>query len=325
MEQTLTLYLLLNLISGWVSACGKDRSSQANDSVYTSLSRAIVVVSFDNGTTWRALDEGLPANTQATFIEKKGSELVLATDNQGIFMTHNKAKWVNIGRGLPALKVNALNVADNTIYAGLYRQGIFRSTNNGISWQAMNEGLPNLNVQAILCLNNSLIAGTDIGIFKARKGTGKWSPVVANRQILSLNEYKGNLIAGTSAGVLLSADEGETWKEVHNKGAIHYTVFIENEIYALYMSGEVYMSPDLGKNWTKFNYYPNQQAYIYDLTKIGGVLLMSNSYGLFRSGDKGQSWENYYKQESFVFFDFLVVDHLVYGVTRLASEFRNRN
>lgn len=247
----------------------------------------------------------------------------MATDNQGVFITeNNKSKWKYIGQGLPTPKINALQIADDDIYLGLYGQGIFKSSNNGSSWQSLNEELPNLNVQAILKINENLISGTDIGIFKTKNGLKGWQQK-SNYQILSLNEFEGKIIAGTSAGVLLSIDKGETWKQIHNEGAIHYTAFINNTIYAMYMSGEVFMSEDLGNTWIKFNYSPNYRAYIYELTQIGNDLLMSNSYGLFKSTDNGRSWDNYFKEERFVFFDFLVVNNVVYGATRIANEFRN--
>jgi len=185
-------------------------------------------------------------------------------------------------------------------------------------------GLPNLNVQAILVHNGSLIVGTDIGIFKQQIGLKGWQQKFSLSQILSLNEWAGNLIAGTSAGVLLSTNGGETWRLIHKGGAIHSTAFIDNTIYAMYMSGDVFMSKDLGNSWTKFVYSPNYRAYIYELTIIGNELLMSNSYGLFKSRDGGKTWDNYFKEDKFIFFDFLVSDGILYGATRIANEYRNR-
>lgn len=302
-----------------------ETNSISNKIIDSNFKREIVAFSTDKGLTWKPLNDGLPENTQASFIDKKDNELILATDNQGIFITeNNKSKWKNIGHDLPTSKINALQPADNDIYVGLYRQGIFKSSDNGSSWQPLNEGLPNLNVQAIVKVNENLIVGTNIGIFKTQNGLKNWKQKSLNIQILSLSKFEGKIIAGASTGVLLSMDKGETWKQIHTEGAIHYTAFIDNTIYAMYISGEVFMSKDLGNTWTKFNYSPNHRAYIYELTNIGDDLLMSNSYGLFKSTDNGKSWDNYFKEERFIFFDFLVVDNIVYGATRIANEFRNR-
>lgn len=332
------IFLLLIMLS---SFCGchledKDRpavrleQSAKRDSISTigidkGLERGIVAFSSDKGLTWESLNEGLPVNTQAAFLDKKDNELLLATDNQGIFMTEGgKSRWKNIGKGLPASKINALHVAGSEIYVAAYQQGIFKSSDNGSSWQALNQGLPNLSVQAILKVDGSLIVGTDAGIFKREIIPGVWQQTFSSSQILSLNELNGNLIAGTASGVLRSTDKGENWKQIHAERAIHYTSFIDNTIYAMYMSGDVFMSKDLGNTWMKFTYSPSYRAYIYELTKIEDDLIMSNSYGLFKSKDNGKSWSNYLKEERFIFFDFLVVDDMLYGATRIANEYRNR-
>jgi hypothetical protein len=146
-------------------------NSRRNTTTGSSFKREIVAVSTDKGLTWKPLNTGLPENTQATLLESKGNELLLATDNQGIFISeNNKSKWRNIGRDLPSAKINALFVAGDDIYAGVYKHGIYNSSSNGNSWISLNERLPNLNVQAILKLNENLIVGTDIGIYKTQNG-----------------------------------------------------------------------------------------------------------------------------------------------------------
>lgn len=302
-----------------------ESSNQQKKSADTTFVREIVVFSTDDGATWQPLSEGLPATTQASFIDKKGDELVLATDNQGIFVTeNNKASWRDIGQDLPISKINALHVADNEIYVGLYRQGIYKSSDDGNSWQSLNNGLPNLRVQAILKLDENLLVGTDIGIFKTPIGQTDWKQKSSGSQVLSINEFNGKMIAGTSQGVLLSVDQGETWNTIHNEGAIHYTAYIDSIMYAFYVSGEGYRSTYFGNIWTKFDYLPKKGGYIYELAKVGNTLLMSNNYGLFKSTDKGNTWQNYLPEERFVFFDFMVIDNTVFGITRKADEYRNR-
>ncbi|MEM9674414.1 MAG: hypothetical protein AAF992_17610 [Bacteroidota bacterium] len=302
-----------------------DNSGRPKESADTTSTREIVVFSTDNGITWQPLSAGLPANTQASFIAEKGDELVLATDNQGIFITeNNKANWKNIGQDLPTSKINALHVADEEIYVGLYRQGIYKSSDDGNSWQSLNENLPNLSIQTILKFGEELLVGTDIGIFKTPIGQTNWKQKSSGTQVLSINEFNGRMIAGTSQGVLLSVDQGETWNTMHNEGAIHYTAYIDSIMYAFYVSGEGYRSTYFGNIWTKFDYLPREGGYIYELAKVGNTLLMSNNYGLFESTDSGNTWQNYLPEERFVFFDFLVIGNTVYGITREADEYRNR-
>ncbi len=216
------------------------------------------------------------------------------------------------------------HVSNHEIYVGLYRQGVYVSKTNGEDWLSLNEGLPNLSVQGILKVKDELIVATDIGIFKTQDGLKNWKGKFSGAQILSLNEFDGKIIAGTSSGILLSTDGGENWKYIHHEGSIHYTSIVDGKVFAMYISGDVFMSDNWGITWTNFSYTPRQQSYVYELTRVGNYLVMSNNYGVFRSIDYGENWEHIYKEERILFFDFIVFDNIIYGGTRAAMENRNK-
>ena len=44
-----------------------------------------LLVSNDFGETWESATENLPADIQVSFLEPKGTEMVLASDNMGIY------------------------------------------------------------------------------------------------------------------------------------------------------------------------------------------------------------------------------------------------
>jgi len=325
------------MISFLFFACNnnqKERSAtnlKANYSV-TSFSkdilfnRQIIYSTSDNGKTWNPAIQGLPNDTKASFFEKKGNEIVFGTENKGLFITKNdRQKWKDIGEKLPSKKINALYISGNEIYTGLYNEGIFVTKNSGESWQSLNRGLPNLKVQAILKRKNEIFVGTDIGIFKTKYDLINWKSKYNGLQILSLQEINGKIIAGSSQGVLLSNDNGETWKTIHNEGALHYTSVVGKRMFALYISGDVFMSEDFGSTWIKFEYEPRKSAYIYELIGLDDHLIMNNSYGVFQSKDNGQNWELIFTEERFAFFDFIAFDNVIYGGTRPTSEYRNRN
>ena len=292
----------------------------------TLFNRQIIYSSSDNGKTWNTAITGLPSDTKASFFEKKGNEIVLGTENKGLFITENdRNKWKDIGEELPSKKINALHISGKEIYTGLYNQGIFVTKNDGDLWQSLNKGLPNLKVQGILKIKDEILVGTDDGIYKTKDNLINWKSKYSGLQILSLQEVNGQIIAGTSKGILLSNDNGETWKTIHNEGALHYTSVLGEKIFALYMSGDVFMSEDFGTTWVEFDYTPRQSAYIYELVGTNEYLIMNNSYGVFQSIDNGQNWKHIFNEERFVFFDFVVFDNIIYGGTRPSNEYRNRN
>jgi len=329
--------IILLLISTIFFACNNSqkenntKNPEANYSVAslpndTLFNRQIIYSSSDNGKTWNPSITGLPNDTKASFFEKKGNEIVFGTENKGLFITENNRKeWKDIGEKLPSKKINALHISGEGIYAGLYNEGIYVTNNDGDLWQSLNEGLPNLKVQGILKIRNEILIGTDVGIYKTKDNLIDWKSKYGGLQILSLQEVNGKIIAGTSNGVLLSNDNGETWKNIHNEGAIHYTSVFGKKIFALYMSGDVFMSEDYGSSWVEFEYSPRKAAYIYELVGVNEYLIMNNSYGVFQSIDNGQNWKHIFNEERFVFFDFIVFDNIIYGGTRPSNEYRNRN
>jgi photosystem II stability/assembly factor-like uncharacterized protein len=314
MTRTMTLALSLLLILAHARGkCGAQTSNDAADS------RAVVYISCDNGAAWIPLSAGLPEDAQASFFARRGKEIILATDNRGLFATKdNRTRWEHLGRKLPDLKITALHVRGGELLVGVYRRGIYLSEDGGKKWVAMNEDLPNLNVRAILRYKALLLVGTDIGIYKKQDGSENWVERFAGVQISSLNSQDGKIIAGTAAGVMLSENGGDTWKSIHDAGALHNCSIVGGRICAMYISGDLFVSNDWGATWSEANYTPRERSYIYEVTTGRNSLLMSNNYGVFKSSDGGRNWDHVFRKGPDVFFfDFLVVDDAIYGGTRV--------
>lgn len=291
----------------------------------TITERGPLYLSNDFGTTWRAASYNLPKDIQVSFIEKKGNELVIATDNKGIFLSEkNKTDWTNISEGLPNNKINALHITENAILAGVYQKGIYETTNNGKTWKSLNYNLPNLRVQSIIKRKKYILVGTDEGIFKLKQNEKNWIKVSEGVQILSFDYSNGKYIAGTMLGTLLSEDDGATWKWIHQKGTIHYTHWVAGSIVEMYISGDVFISRDNGNSWNFINYEPRKAAYVYEIVKLENYWMMSNNYGIHRSEDEGETWELIYPTEQVGFFDFFEENNIIYGGTRDWDEFRKR-
>ena len=288
--------------------------------------RKPLLISNDFGETWMDASQDLPTEIEVSFLEQKGNEIVMATDNMALFISEkNRTEWKQIGTDLPSKKINALHISDQTIYAGVFRKGIFKSDNNGITWTSLNFDLPNLRVQTICEFDNILLVGTDEGIFKFSKKTNSWIRVSESIQVLSLYVYDGKWVAGTSQGTMISLDKCENWKWIRKEGAVHYTHNIDNRIVELHLSGDLFFSDDWGEHWVESQYQPRAGSYIYELVKVGEYYILSNNYGIHRSSDEGKTWNHIYKIESMGFFDFLVIGNQLYGGTRAWDEYRKRN
>lgn len=282
--------------------------------------------SFDYGQTWVDASQNLPKALQVSFMEQYENEIIIASDNMGLFLsTDNIQTWNQIGDKLPNPKINALFVNHNDIYVGVFRKGIFKSSDQGKNWTSLNHDLKDLNIQSIWQYENTLLIGTDIGIFHLDKSNNKWIPTNISTQVLSIYDYDDMLVAGTSQGTVLSKDKGKNWKWIRKEGAVHYTHNIGKTIFEFVLNGDLYYSDDWGSNWTASPYYPRAGSYIYELIQVDKYFLMSNNYGIHRSADRGKTWQLVYPIETIGFFDFLVKDGVIYGGTRIWDEFRGRD
>lgn len=288
--------------------------------------RSPLLLSKDFGQTWKDVSQGLPQEIQVSFMEAKGNEMVIATDNMGVFISENNlTHWNRIGLNLPNQKINALHVDEKTIYVAVYREGIYKSDNEGVTWASMNHDLPNPNVQAILYLGEELFVGTDFGIFRLSKSEESWKSTTVKTQVLSIYEYHGRLVAGTSQGTVISRDKGNSWNWIRTEGAVHYTHNVGKRIVELALSGDLIYTDDWGMSWSEMEYQPRAGSYVYEIVKVGEYLVLSNNYGIHRSEDNGRTWKHIFKTESMGFFDFLVDGDKLYGGTRTWDEYRKRS
>lgn len=294
--------------------------------ITTALPQTPLFISHDYGQSWEDASYNLPADLQVSFIEQQGEELVIASDNLGVFKSsNNRTHWTAIGASLPSSKINALHINGDDIYVGVFQKGIFKTTDDGQNWQSLNEGLPNLTVQSIYQFEDRVLVGTDIGLFYQDPDSQQWQPTGLKVQVLSLYEQDKLLIAGTQDGTALSHTEGTSWEWIHRGEAVHYTHPVGSRIVELVLTGDLNYSDDWGKSWNSILYGPREGSYVYEIIPVGTYQLMSNNYGVHRSTDSGQSWQLIFPIEQMAFFDFLVVDETIYGGTRVWDEFRGRD
>lgn len=223
--------------------------------------------------------------------------------------------WIQIGTALPGKKINALHIANNTIFVNVYEQGIFASNDKGMTWQCLNYNLENLKVRAIIKTRGQLFAGTDNGIFKFIGGLNVWQSESERVQINSFSLYNGAMIAGTSKGVLLSDQRIETWHWIHNEGAVQNTEVLNGQMFIMQMSGELYASQHKDRLY-KVDYASDKTSSIYDIVLFEDHLIMSNNGGIYESTDNGKSWSLVHQTKGYVFYDLIIMDNMLIGGTK---------
>jgi Secretion system C-terminal sorting domain len=173
-----------------------------------------VYLSDNDGASWTAIDNGLPANTYVYSLAVLGTNLYAATNgNGGGVYCYNLAhisstSWTTVNDGLPPnTVVYALLVSAQYLFAGTAGGGVFRLDLTNQSWSPVNNGLTSTNVNSLAVFGANLFAGTDGGgVYLSTNNGTSWTPFntgltnTSTYCVLSLAVSAPNLFAGTYGG-----------------------------------------------------------------------------------------------------------------------------
>jgi photosystem II stability/assembly factor-like uncharacterized protein len=270
---------------------------------------ADILRSTDNGNSWEEKSNGLSnhANPMAFAIDDS-NHIYTSTFLGDVYYTADQGEnWI------PILNTNniLLSIAisdENYIFAGGWNDKIYRSYDGGNSWDTLGvTNDPNQKIQSINAdVSGYVFAGTDSdprftkGTFKSSDNGENWTAVnngLTDLSIASLFvDSESNLYAGTFYGSLFkSTDLGINWNQMGPViSKVNDLIVDENDIIFTGTENEVYRSTNYGASWE------------YSSDGITGIGIQSLAYnnngdiwvgarnysgGIFRSTDKGLTWE----------------------------------
>ncbi|HAA22083.1 MAG TPA: hypothetical protein DCP28_26205 [Cytophagales bacterium] len=273
--------------------------------------------SLDHGLSWARVGQNWPEGVQGSFLAEGPEHLLLATDSTGLFLADGDfSTWRQIGAALPTQKVNALHWPQERIYVGLYRAGIYSSSDLGQNWQPL-AGLPDPRVHAILATPTHLWVGTDAGLYRQNLHSEQWETIRAGMQVISLQQVDETMLAGTNQGTLISRNAGQHWDLHLEPQAAHNTYLTQEAAYAMNINADVhytFLSDSI--RWQPAQYSPRDSTYVYEMVESGPYLVMSNYHGLHRSVDLGKTWNRVYTPKDGVIFDLIDTPHGLYAALR---------
>jgi photosystem II stability/assembly factor-like uncharacterized protein len=196
-----------------------------------------------------------------------GDTIFVASDS--LFMSTDRgANWISKPvSNNPASYINALIQADGRLFAGVYGEGVYQSTNYGSIWEPLNSGLGAFAQYAkvFLLSDDTLFYGTDGGgIYFMDLNSSQWQSYNQNLPsnyawtIIDLEKTNTNLIASSGASGF------------HYLRPIGSAEWIERTI-----------TTPSGINTT-----PN--AFL----SIGDTVFAGSLWGIFRSFDNGYTWDS---------------------------------
>jgi len=243
-----------------------------------------VFLSTDNGTSWTAINSGLPKKLDVSCFAVMGTNVFAGTD-YGVFLTaNNGSSWKPVNSGLPKDPyVECLEVMGTNLFAGTW-DGVFLSTDKGKSWIAVNSGLPETG--GLIC--DLAVMGTNLFAGMAGGAT-------------TFGFIKG--------GVFRSTNNGKSWKKV-NSGlpdalSIWRLEVMGTNLFASNANDGIFRSTNNGKSWEAINSglpekwdYSGKKIFMPKSLYAGPCLAVSGSNlfagtinGVFLSTNQGESWK----------------------------------
>lgn len=232
----------------------------ASGNIYAGLSRYGVLVSTDNGDSWKVYNTGL-------------------------------------NKGGPRSSYAMLS-AGNNILKGTLESGVYLSSDKGQSWQPSNNGIPldlltnkMVSVTQLVQNDKTVYALTDLGVRYTNDQGKTWNKPAHNGierlgYMQSLAVTKTNLFTGigtSQKGVLLSTDNGNNWKPAGLEGKAVSALFTApNGVLYAGAEGEIFRTTDNGKTWTAIGTgLPKKAVYAIGMAPDGKLLAGLNRTGIY--------------------------------------------
>jgi len=291
----------------------------------------IAFLSLDSGKSWQDVSAGLPVDLQIYCVVASGGEVFLGSE-KGLFrstvsaapMVWAKEKDIFLPERITGICPGKLNP-----YAGNYESGFYYEVPGTGLWMPMHNSLKDKKVLSVLDTpEGALLVGCDSGIFKSGDGGETWFQVFEGGMATNLVAADNAIFACGRRGVLRSTDGGEHWDLVLSKGGMAFKAgFIEGGIAAIINSDNdsrnqpaakeparrLLASADNGKTWQGIGAGLPPSSYIQDFKQAGKYLFCSLDTGIFRSTDRGQTWELVFHTNGKVF-DLAISGQVVIAV-----------
>jgi hypothetical protein len=279
-----------------------------SDTIYVACNSNNVFCCPAAGGNWTLINTGLPVSNMNFIATDAQNNIYVATNtaNGAVYRSMNGgASWVLISSTLYTTTFYCFaTTSSGKIYTGA--SGVFMSVNRGVSWNDLNPGLnASRTVTSYTCTKaGTMFLGTRLGPWRSKDNGNTWqlrNTNITHLYIVQLLEdAAGDILChginNTPKGAIYrSTDNGDSWTLVAANGCDQYTKIKQHKSDTIWaasrFSGATSLSYsiDNGAHWVN---NPLRISAIWDIdfTKENTILLGSESEGVSRSDDGGQTF-----------------------------------
>lgn len=192
--------------------------------------------------------------------------------------------------------------SSNTLYIGIWGEGIYRSFNNGQTWTPLNQGLSNKFITAIErdSLGRLFAATYGGGVYISTNNGQSWTTInsgLPNLKVKALIiKNPSTIFIGIEGfGIYASTNLGISWQSlsmgIWNLDINCLAIADDGSILAGTNGGGIYYSNDDGASWRRSGFAPTLRVITsFVKTGIGEIFCGTYQGGVYSSVDNGISW-----------------------------------
>jgi hypothetical protein len=217
---------------------------------------------------------------------------LFATVTNSVLTSIDNGSTWTSGTGITS-GVGSLADDGTNMYAG--GAGFYSSSDNGSTWTPKNNGITSINLYSLKTSSMGIIAGTSNGVYVTNNGGNTWTSIgLTGKFVVSLSVAGNTIFAGTAGnGLYSSADNGNTWT-LNSPGPGLYIarLVVSGNNVIANTESGNYVSTDNGANWIAITVLPNS-TFICFSSYANKVLVSLGTSGIFLSSDNGLNWTAY--------------------------------
>lgn len=255
----------------------------------------VLLQSKDGGQTWQDVSEGLPENAKQFGLTGGASELYLHGD--GVMYRSKSNLRTPLWEKENVLPPSRIDFSPSGAIAYSFGGKVYRKNSSSETWSPVYPHFKSQSVHVFFEVSDgTVLLSTGRNVFKSVDKARTWT-LVHKGGAFDIMEEKGVLLATGVQGIMRSTDHGDTWEWVISEGGVGIALErIDGGFAAITYNTEtrsrrIRASFDNGKTWQAIDEGLPASADISSVKQLDNDLFVGHPDGIFRSSDKGQTWQ----------------------------------